>query len=320
MASAARAAAAWGCQASDVDTLLAHPNVDIVLILTPPATHVPLALRALDAGKHVYLEKPVAQNVAQARDLANWAAGAGLRVGCAPDTFLGGAFQAARAAIAQGRIGTPISASMIMADGGPNRRLSNPEPLFAPSAGVIRDMAPYYIMQILCLLGPCRSVKASMSWGSSTRTIETGPRADATFPVDTPTTYEGSLEMASGVFVTFRFSWDAHDAGQKAICVNGTSGRIHLPNPNWFGGAVSLEGVDGAQSVVDVMAHRYGAPNLRLSDGSLVADYRGAGLDDMAAAIKSGIPHAASLALSTHVIEIVDAIIRSAETGVKQGV
>jgi predicted dehydrogenase len=109
-----------GLQASSVDGLLADPSIDVVLNLTPPAAHGAVIRAALEAGKHVYSEKPLATNVAEGRELLAEADRRGLRIGCAPDTFLGAAYETARDLIHQGQIGTPLTATATFLVGGPD--------------------------------------------------------------------------------------------------------------------------------------------------------------------------------------------------------
>ena len=99
LARAAEAAAAQGVPGGSVDELLADPEVDLVLNLTIPAAHAEVATRSLEAGKHVYGEKPLTVTVAEARSVLDLAQQRGLWVGCAPDTVLGTGIQTARRAI-----------------------------------------------------------------------------------------------------------------------------------------------------------------------------------------------------------------------------
>ncbi|WCT73091.1 Gfo/Idh/MocA family oxidoreductase [Sphingomonas naphthae] len=315
MDSAHRAAATWGIDATDVATLLTRPDVDVVLILTPPASHFALAEQALRAGKHAYLEKPVTPTAEEARALIALSAATGRRVGCAPDTFLGAAHQAARAVIDVGGIGQPVGGALTLQDGGPNVWLATPEPLFAAGMGPVRDMAPYYLTHMVCLLGACRRVEATATHGPAVRTILSGPRAGVAFPVETPTSYAGTLTLASGAIVRFAFSWDEPD-GRKAMEIAGTTATLSLPNPNWFGGEIVLTDKAGPEPrTIPLDGRRHGEPNHILARGDRVADYRGAGLDDMAAAILAGRPHRTDLTLAAHVLDIVEAILSSAATG-----
>ena len=112
-------------RAESVDELLADPDVELVLNLTPPAAHGSLSLAALAAGKHVYSEKPLAVSVQRGPCARRAGERLGLRLGCAPDTFLGSAYQAGKRLIEAGAIGTPLGAAAAILVGG--SRLLAPE-------------------------------------------------------------------------------------------------------------------------------------------------------------------------------------------------
>ena len=108
---AERQGADFGLPAMRVDQMLKRDDVEIVINLTVPLAHTDVSLAVLNAGKHVHSEKPLGINVAEARKVMDLAAQKGLRVGCAPDTFLGGGHQTARKLIDDGAIGTPVAGS-----------------------------------------------------------------------------------------------------------------------------------------------------------------------------------------------------------------
>src|SRR5579862_2784730 len=86
-------AALHGVAAMSVEDLLADPEIAIVVNLTVPQAHAVVSAQILSAGKHAYSEKPLAANFADAAGLMELARTRGLRVGCAPDTFLGASHQ-----------------------------------------------------------------------------------------------------------------------------------------------------------------------------------------------------------------------------------
>ena len=195
---AAARASAFGVDATTPDQLLARDDIDIVLNLTIPAAHAEVGQNALAAGKHVYSEKPLAGSLEDARALAAAADAAGLRIGCAPDTFLGGAHQTARALVDAGRIGTPSAGTAILMLAGHERWHPNPDFYYQPGGGPLLDMGPYYITAMVNLLGPVARVSALASRGSDTRTIATGPRAGQTVPVEVATHVAGVMEFEFG--------------------------------------------------------------------------------------------------------------------------
>ncbi|MCT4369014.1 Gfo/Idh/MocA family oxidoreductase [Yangia mangrovi] len=300
---AARAKAeAHGVQAMTPAELMARDDIDIVLNLTIPAAHVELGLAALEAGKHVYSEKPLAGSTADARRLVEAAEARGLRVGCAPDTFLGGAHQSGRALLDAGRIGTPTAGTATLMLAGHERWHPNPDFYYAgPGAGPLFDMGPYYITAMIALLGPVRRVTALAARGRDSRIIATGPRAGQSVPVETPTHVTGVLEFAGGALVQLVTSFDVKAHGHAPLELYGTEGSLIIPDPNRFDGTVRLYGADWQDQPT---THAHG-------DGN----YRGLGLAEMAAAILAGRPHRASGALALHALEVIETLLASAESG-----
>lgn len=302
-AAAAAKADAWGIEALSVAALLADPRIEIVLNLTTPQHHVEVGLQALAAGKHVYSEKPLAISLAEALRLVGAAEAAGLRVGCAPDTFLGGAHQTARAALDAGAIGAVVAGSAHMMV--PGHELWHPNPGFYYQAGggPMLDMGPYYLTCLVNLLGPVRAVSGSAKAAYASRTIATGPRAGESIEVSVPTHVSGLLDFANGAAVTITTSFDVWKHQHGHIELYGQTGSMVIPDPNRFDGDVLLSERRGDWTAL-AQKHRYG-------DGN----YRILGLAEMALAIRHGRPHRASLALSLHVLEIMECILASAEAG-----
>lgn len=305
----AAAAAARGAQfdlpALTVEALLARDDIDIVLNLTVPAAHVAVGLQAIAAGKHVYAEKPLGTALAEAQGLIAAAEAAGLRLGSAPDTFLGGAGQTARALVDAGAIGRPIggTATLML----PGHELWHPNPDFYyshPGGGPAMDMAPYYLTALVNLLGPVRRVVALSSRPRDSRTIATGPRAGQSVPVQVDTHIAGVLEFADGAVVQIVTSFDVTGHRHGPLEIYGSEGSLIVPDPNWFGGKVEL------------LTEPKGTwRDMPLTHGHADDNYRGLGLADMAAAIVEGRPHRSSGALALHVLAVIEALQAAAETG-----
>ena len=168
-------AAEYGVQALTVDRLLMDPDIRIVINLTVPLAHAAVSLQIIEAGKHVYSEKPLATSYAEAQPLPRAATAKGLRVGCAPDTFLGAAHQACRRAIDTGRIGSPVAGSVFFASHGMEQWHPNPEFFFKRGGGPMLDVGPYYITQLVNMLGPVARVAGQVTMGNATRTVGSGP-------------------------------------------------------------------------------------------------------------------------------------------------
>jgi len=300
-ARAAEVAAQYGIPVhGDLETVLAHPAVELVVNLTVPAAHVPVALAAIRAGKHIYNEKPFAPTPAEAAMLIAEASATGVRTGGAPDTFLGAGMQSAYQAVAQGRIGTPLSAIALMQSPGPQRWHHAPEFLFQPGGGPLFDMGPYYLTALTVLFGPVTRVAALVRTGFPERIIEAGPRAGQRFAVGVPTHVKALLEYGGGQAATVVFSFDSPLPRTGFFEITGTEATLAAPNPNRFDGPVRLRRV-GDPDWTDV-------PVPDLPGG------RGIGVCDMAEGIRTGRPHRAGGELAAHIVDVMTAIQESAES------
>lgn len=305
----------YGVEAATPDQLLADPDIEMVINLTVPAAHVPVGLQVIEAGKHLYSEKPLATRFADGKALLRAATSKGVRLGCAPDTFLGAGHQACRRAVDEGRIGTPVAGAVCMATRGMEAWHPNPEFFFKHGGGPVHDMGPYYVTQLVNLLGPVARVTAEASQGYATRTVGKGSLQGSVIQVEVPTTVNGALQFASGTNVSFTMSWDVWRHDRPFIEIYGTEGSLHNPNPNFFGGEPMLTERNSEWQPLDISAHPFGIPNRTTLMGQHVADYRIVGLLDMAAALREDRPHRASGELALHVLEVLDAFERASLEG-----
>jgi predicted dehydrogenase len=314
------AAAKYGATARPIEALLASPDVDMVLNLTVPAAHHAVSAAALAAGKHVFSEKPLCIDSAQGRALVAEAARRGLRIGCAPDTFLGAGGRLAREIIDSGRIGKVLSGSCFLMSHGMEHWHPDPEFYFKPGGGPILDMAPYYLSCLVNLIGPAASVQARASKGFAERVVTAaGPRHGHRIEVETPTTVMALLRFASGADIMFTMSWDVWKHGHPPIELYGTEGSLRVPDPNFFGGHVEYTDRGGDWISLDSSDKPFGRPNWRspawapsLPDR---ANYRCLGVAELARAVSRGAPHRSSGALASHVLDVMDAILRAAAEG-----
>ena len=287
-------AAKHGLSAHTFDELLDDGDVDLVLNLTPPRVHYEVVSRALAAGKHVYTEKPLSACVAEARELVEQASGAGLRLGCAPDTFLGSAYETGRRLIGEGAIGMPLGANATMLVGGPDGWHPNAEMFYRAGGGPLLDIAPYYLTAIVSLLGRVASVTGFTGTPTPERTLGAGPRAGSTIAVEVPTHTATVLKLESGALATLTVSFEAREQYVSGLTVFGTEGSLVLPDANAFGGDILLRhGRDGERRVD---YETFGA-----------REARGLGIDDLAQALEEGRPHRASAELALHVLETAEA-------------
>lgn len=313
---AARAQGArFDVPALSVPELMNRPDIDLVINLTVPVAHHPVSLQALQSGKHVFSEKPLAVSVAQGRELVALADAKGLRLGVAPDTFLGAGARAARDMIESGRVGTIVAGTAFVMSRGMENWHPDPEFFFKPGGGPSLDLGPYYITTLVSLLGPVRSVQALNSIGLPERTVTAeGPKIGTKIKVETPTTTFALLGFASGAVVTVCLSWDVFAHSHPPIELYGLNGSLRVPDPNFFGGSVEFTEGRGAWQTADTSDHAFGAANYP-ADAPAHANYRVLGIADMAAAIREGRPHRASGQLGLHVLEVLFAMLGAGQDG-----
>jgi predicted dehydrogenase len=319
-AAAEAAAKAHGIEALSPEALLARPDIDIVVNLTVPNAHYPISKAALEAGKHVFSEKPLCVSLAEATELLALAAAKGLKWGCAPDTFLGGGARLAREIVDSGRVGRILSGTCFLMSHGMEHWHPDPEFFFKPGGGPILDMGPYYLAALINLLGPVASVTARAAIGFAERIVTAeGPRKGDAIPVETPTTAMALLSFASGADVVFVMSWDVWKHGHPPIELYGTEGSLRVPDPNFFGGLVETTERGGDWITHDPVDKPFGKPNWRSPNWAPSqpdrANYRCLGVAELASAVINGTPHRASAALAAHALEVMHAILKAGTEG-----
>ena len=307
-------AAEFNVKAQSVDDLLANPALDIVINLTIPDAHYPITKRILEAGKHAYSEKPLVLTLEQGTTLRDLAKAKGLSVGCAPDTFLGGAHQQARAILDEGTIGQITTGNAAIQAHGPESWHPSPEFFYQPGAGPVMDMGPYYIATLINLLGPVKRVGALTSSAEPERTIGSGPRQGQKIKVNTPSNIQALLEFHSGATISFSASWDVWHHKRNHFELYGTKGTLYVPDPTFFGGTVEVALAGGEAQVQSPWDHPFGKINQN-HNGRDLANYRTAGLADMAQAHMEGRDHRCSLERTLHGVDVMTSILKSGETG-----
>lgn len=294
---AATVAAAQAVDARSVDELLASDDVDAVLNLTIPAAHVEIGTRALQAGKHVYAEKPLGMSTAEAAPMLELADRLGLRVGSAPDTVLGTGIQTARDVLDSGMVGAPVAAAVHWT--APGHELWHPAPQFyyQPGGGPLLDMGPYYVTALVTLFGPVVRVTGVTSRSARERVVATGPQAGTPVPVAVDTHVSAILEHANGVTATVTVSFEVWASRAPLFEVYGVAGTIAVPDPNRFSDPVEV-----------YTAERREWTEVPPSAGYADAG-RGFGLADMAHAIATDRVPRASGELAFHVLEVMEAVL-----------
>lgn len=305
----------FGVKAQGVDDLLANRQVDVVINLTIPDAHYGVTKRILEAGKHAYSEKPLVLTLDEGVTLRDLAKAKGLAVGCAPDTFLGGAHQQARAALDAGRVGEITSGCAAVLNHGMEHWHPNPDFFFLPGAGPMLDLGPYYVADLINFLGPVRRVGALTSSAQAERVISNGPREGETVPVKTPTNIHALLEFHNGATINLSTSWDVWHHKRNHFELYGTEGTLYVPDPNFFGGTVEIGGKDGSLTALEPWDHPFGVPNQEHPKHGALANYRTAGLADMVAALVEGRDARCSLERTLHGVEVMTACLTSGESG-----
>ena len=289
-------------RALTVAELLADPDISIVVNLTVPVVHAEVSLAILQAGKHVYSEKPLAVRRDEGQQVLRTAEALGLRVGCAPDTFLGGGQQTCRKLIDDGWIGQPVAAVAFMASHGPESWHPNPDFFYQTGGGPLYDMGPYYLTSLINLLGPGARVAGSARISFEERIATSQEHFGRRLPVDVPTHVAAVLDFAAGPVASLITSFDVWSSNLPRIEIYGSEGSLSVPDPNIFGGVVQVRRA-GSDHWSEVP----------LTHGSAMR--RGIGVADLAHAIIGGRPQRASGAMAYHVLDIMQAIVESSATG-----
>ncbi|MDO8685129.1 MAG: Gfo/Idh/MocA family oxidoreductase [Clostridiales bacterium] len=290
-------------KACSVKELLSDPEIEIVINLTIPVAHAEINMAVLEAGKNVYVEKPLAITREDGRKILALAQSRGLLVGCAPDTFLGGGIQTCRKLIDDGWIGKPVAATAFMTCHGHESWHPDPEFYYKVGGGPMFDMGPYYLTALVNLIGPVARVTGSANVTFPERIITSTPKYGNKITVDTPTHIAGIMDFENGAIGTIITSFDIWDANLPKIEIYGAKGSISVPDPNTFGSPVLIKR-QGAQQWSEIpLTHSY------------AGNSRGLGVADMANALRNGRPNRASGRLAMHVLDIMHGFHNASKEG-----
>lgn len=287
------------------DELLKDDSIEVVLNLTVPKAHAPIALQALENGKHTFAEKPFGVDRVEGLQVLEAGRAKGLRVGCAPDTFMGAGIQTARKVLDEGTIGRPVAFTAFMMGRGHESWHPSPEFYYEVGGGPMFDMGPYYVTALLNLLGPLKRITGGATIAIPERTITSKPKYGKKITVETPDHICGTMEFANGalgtIITSFATAFSQHD-GKFPITIYGTEGTLKVPDPNGFDGAVQVRNI--------------GDEDWREVPHAFVKGYgRAVGLADMATAIESGRPHRCSAEQAFTVLDVMQGFLDCAATG-----
>jgi predicted dehydrogenase len=299
------------------DEMLKNSEIDVIVNLTIPASHYQVTMDTLSGGKHAYSEKPFVLTLKEGKAVKKAADSRGLRVGSAPDTFLGGAHQQVRDLIDNKQVGKITHGTTHIMGRGLEHWHPNPTFFYQPGAGPILDMGPYYITDLVQLIGPVRRVTAFTGMGRTHRVVTTpnSPILGKKIKVTTPTTIHGVLEFHSGAIVTIGASWDTYSHGHHNIELYGTEGSVFVPDPNFFGGKIEVTDQTGTRSTLAPWDHPFGVLNQGVGGSNPLANYRTAGLADMMQSIEKGRPARCGLDMALHVVDVMTSLLKAGETG-----
>ncbi|MDM5197952.1 Gfo/Idh/MocA family oxidoreductase [Fictibacillus enclensis] len=287
--------------AGSVSELLEKEDIELIVNLTIPAAHKEVSIKSLQAGKHVYSEKPLATTYSDGLLVMEEARRSGLHVGTAPDTFLGAGLQTCRTLLDQGVIGEPVGASAFMLGRGPESWHPNPEFFYKQGAGPLFDLGPYYLTAMISLLGPVSHVASMNRVTVPEREITSDPFAGTKIKVEVPTYVSSLLQFSTGISASFMTSFDVWDTKVPKIEIYGTKGTLLVPDPNEFNGPVCYmnDETEGWKEANLVSAY--------------IDNCRGIGLADMIRGIKENRPYLCSGELGLHVLEVMEIILESSD-------
>ncbi len=317
----------YGVKFLSVNEILKDQEVEIILNLTIPKAHYEISKKALLNGKHVYSEKPLAINLKDGKELLKISRRKKLYLGNAPDTFLGGGIQKSKELVEKNIIGKIKLGNAVFAFPGIQSYHPNPEPWFAKlEGGPVIDMGPYYITALVNLLGPAKKVSGRIINGPKYRTIGIGPKKGRKFRVNCPTTYLSTITFKNKTVIRLTLSFDVIAHQRNHIELYGEKGSMIVPDPNMFGGSVfTCKKLGDNWKEFKTTKMHLGKINIttqssRANEAPTNANYRGAGLSEMAYSIEKKRKHLCNGEISLHVLDIITSIMKASKSGVNQSI
>ena len=276
-------------------------EVEIIINLTVPNAHEEVNIKALQSGKHVYSEKPLATSREGIKRIMAVAKECGKRVGCAPDTFMSAPMQTAKKVIEEDWIGKPLGVNALCPMRGNEFWRPDCDFFYKKGAGPMLDMAPYYLNVFVSLFGAVDSVYSMQKMTFPQRTIKVAPRRGEKIDVEIPTHVCATLRFENGMIGTFTNSFDIWASNTPKIEIYGEKGVMILPDPNLFEGPVYIKRFNDPEWRAVPQFIEYGKYG------------RGVGVMDMIRSLESGKPHKASAELAYHVTDVILTMDEAAE-------
>ena len=286
-----------------MEEILQDESIALVVNLTTPLAHYTVIRQCLLAGKHVFSEKMIAVDLAEGEELVRLADEKGLRLGVAPDTFLGASVQTAKYIVDAGLIGEPLScrASVSRNYGVYGEFLPH---LYRRGAGIGFDMGGYYLTALAAILGPIKSVAAYAGIHRPERVNNRvgAPLFGQAYRLEVPNVIAAAMQYEGGVLGTLHMNSDCILDERANLEIYGTQGILLLGDPNQFGAPVYLQKTNSAPQPFP-FTHGF------------AENSRGLGAAEMAWSIIAGREHRASKEMALHVFETMHGIMLSAERG-----
>lgn len=293
----------YGIQAMSYEEILNDPAIEMIVNLTTPVSHYSITKQALEHGKHVFSEKMLCLNPEEGKELCALAKEKGLRLGVAPDTFLGGSIQTARYIVDKGLIGTPLSAVVSL-----NRNFDVygdilPH-LFKHGGTMPYDVGCYYMTALGSILGPATRISAM---GRCFRQERMGKRVDKPWleemvRVEDYNIMTANVEYENGVICSVHFNSESIIDECPHLEIYGTDGILVMGDPNQFGSPVYVKKAMG-EMIKFPFTHGF------------TENSRGLGAAEMAWSIRKNRPHRASMEMAYHVFEMIYGMYQSAHNG-----
>lgn len=293
----------YGLEARSYSDILKDEKIELIINLTSPAAHYPLTKQALEHGKHVYSEKTMATEYDKGKELCLLADQNHVRLGAAPDTFLGGGIQTAKYMVEKGAIGKVLSGVLSLSrDYGVFGE--NLPHLFRKGGSVLYDMGCYYLTAVCSILGPVKKVAAFGKKSEDIHRVKrvTSPLFGQDLSVEDYNVVTAILEFEDQALVTLHLNAASSYNETFHLELYGETGILYLGDPNTFGGEVFLQ-KPGNDALKVPFTHGF------------LKESRGIGAAEMAWAILHNRPHRAKKEMALHVLEIIHGIEKSQETG-----
>lgn len=315
----------FGIRACTNEELLSDPEIEIVINAMTPQAHTSVNLAILEAGKHIYCEKPLALNLEEAKMIVEKAKSLGLCICGAPDHFMSAPVQAARRFIDQGKLGNVIHVVANIAQPGPECWHPSPAFYYKEGGGPVLDLGPYYMGALISILGPVKKVFCVNRKTYEERTITSAQYYGTVMKVEVPTFYQCIIEFACGAVCSLLASFDTWLSTGVDIEIHGTKASMLLPNPGFWGGkprVLTKEDYARVWNEVGFLPHLVDSQKrydfftpLDLPAGSSPLEQRGWGVADMASAIEHGRPARTNADFVLHCLELFLGIDESGKTG-----